>query len=47
MVAMETLLLPACRRALAEDAFEMPGEEFFEFGLQRLLDGIAVLVESR
>jgi len=46
VAAMETGDYPHVA-TLDEDAFEMPGEEFFGFGLQRLLDGIAVLVESR
>jgi AcrR family transcriptional regulator len=33
--------------ALDEDGFEMPGQQFFEFGLQRILDGIEVLVDRR
>ena len=33
--------------ALDMDAFEMGGEEFMEFGLTLLLDGVAVLVEGR
>jgi AcrR family transcriptional regulator len=33
--------------ALAEDAFEVGGEAFFEFGLQRMLDGLEVLVAAR
>jgi AcrR family transcriptional regulator len=33
--------------ALGDDAFSAGWDETFEFGLQRLLDGIAVLVESR
>jgi AcrR family transcriptional regulator len=32
---------------LAEDAFAWSGTDLFEFGLQRLLDGIAVLIEQR
>jgi AcrR family transcriptional regulator len=33
--------------ALAEDSFSLGWEESFEFGLQRLLDGVAALVRSR
>ena len=33
--------------ALDMDAFDMGGEEFMVFGLTRLLDGVAVLVEGR
>jgi len=33
--------------ALDMDAFDMGGEEFMLFGLTRLLDGVAVLVEGR
>lgn len=33
--------------ALGEDAFSLGWDETFEFGLQRLLDGVAVLVGSR
>ena len=33
--------------ALDMDAFEMGGEEFMEFGLTLLLDGIAALVAGR
>lgn len=33
--------------ALSEDAFSMGWDETFDFGLQRLLDGIAALIEAR
>jgi AcrR family transcriptional regulator len=33
--------------ALSEDAFGLGWDESFEWGLQRLLDGIAALIESR
>lgn len=33
--------------AMGEDSFDLGWEETFEFGLQRLLDGVATLVESR
>jgi hypothetical protein len=33
--------------ALDEDAFASTGEEFFEFGLQRMVDGLAALVDRR
>ena len=33
--------------ALSEDAFGLGWEETFEFGLQRLLDGVAALVAAR
>jgi AcrR family transcriptional regulator len=33
--------------ALSEDAFNLGWDETFEFGLQRLLDGIAALLEAR
>ena len=33
--------------ALDEDSFDHAGEVVFEFGLQRVLDGIQVLVDSR
>ncbi|WP_246278660.1 TetR/AcrR family transcriptional regulator C-terminal domain-containing protein [Phytohabitans rumicis] len=33
--------------ALSEDAFSLGWDETFEFGLQRLLDGIASLLSSR
>jgi hypothetical protein len=33
--------------SLADDAFAGGGAELFEFGLQRLLDGLDVLVEQR
>ena len=46
VAAMETGDYPHVA-GLDEDAFDMPGEEFFEFGLQRLLDGIKVLVAER
>jgi AcrR family transcriptional regulator len=44
--AMESGNYPAMA-ALSEDAFSLGWEETFEFGLQRLLDGIAALVDSR
>lgn len=44
--AMESGRYPAMA-ALTEDAFSMGWEETFEFGLARLLDGLAVLIEAR
>ncbi|MQA07830.1 MAG: TetR family transcriptional regulator [Pseudonocardiaceae bacterium] len=44
--AMESGRYPALA-GLAEDAFDGGMEESFEFGLQRLLDGIEALIESR
>jgi AcrR family transcriptional regulator len=44
--AMESGRYPAMA-ALSEDAFGLGWDETFEFGLQRLLDGIATLVEAR
>ncbi|MFC0530804.1 TetR/AcrR family transcriptional regulator [Phytohabitans kaempferiae] len=44
--AMESGKYPAMA-ALDENAFDMGWEETFEFGLQRMLDGLAVLFESR
>jgi hypothetical protein len=32
---------------MAADAFDMSWDDSFEFGLQRLLDGLATLVEAR
>jgi AcrR family transcriptional regulator len=46
VAAMETGDYPHVA-ALDEDGFEMPGQQFFEFGLQRILDGIEVLVDRR
>ncbi len=46
VAAMETGNYPNVA-ALDQDAFEMPGEAFFEFGLQRILDGTAALVAGR
>lgn len=46
IAAMETGRFPNMA-ALGEDAFDMSGEAFFEFGLQLLLDGFGVLVERR
>lgn len=44
--AMQTGEYPAMA-GLSEDAFEVGWEESFEFGLQRLLDGAAALIEQR
>ncbi len=44
--AMESGLYPHVA-GLDEDAFSMAGEEFMRFALDTLLDGFAVLVESR
>ena len=33
--------------ALSEDAFGLGWDETFDFGLQRLLDGVAALVHER
>ncbi|ROT29399.1 TetR/AcrR family transcriptional regulator C-terminal domain-containing protein [Micromonospora sp. HM5-17] len=44
--AMESGNFPAMA-ALNEDAFDAGWDESFEFGLQRLLDGIAALVAAR
>jgi hypothetical protein len=44
--AMATGDYPALA-GLAEDAFAAGWDETFEFGLARLLDGIAALVEPR
>jgi AcrR family transcriptional regulator len=44
--AMESGSFPHVAR-LAEDAFAMDGEAFYRFGVERLLDGLAVLVEAR
>jgi AcrR family transcriptional regulator len=44
--AMESGDYPAMA-GLAEDAFALGWDETFEFGLHRLLDGVAALVESR
>ncbi len=46
MAAMETGRYPHVA-ALDRDAFDMSGEEFLAFGLQRLLDGIGALVDAR
>ena len=46
IAAMQTGRYPHVA-SLDDDAFEMTGEAFFEFGLQRLLDGIEVLVADR
>jgi AcrR family transcriptional regulator len=46
IAAMETGDYPHVA-SLDDDAFDMPGEAFYEFGLQRLLDGIEVLVDGR
>lgn len=44
--AMATGRYPALA-AMAENAFDADWEETFEFGLQRLLDGLAALIEQR
>lgn len=44
--AMESGNYPAMA-ALSEDAFDLGWEATFEFGLERLLDGIAALVDAR
>ena len=44
--AMATGRYPALA-AMAEDTFDADWEETFEFGLQRLLDGLAALIEQR
>ena len=44
--AMKTGRYPAMA-TLADDAFDAGWEESFEFGLQRLLDGIAALIATR
>jgi AcrR family transcriptional regulator len=44
--AMSTGNYPALAR-LADDAFELGWDETFEFGLERVLDGVAALIESR
>ncbi|WP_426246307.1 TetR/AcrR family transcriptional regulator [Nocardioides sp. LHG3406-4] len=46
VAAMESGRFPHMA-ALGEDAFDMTGEAFFEFGLQLLLDGFGALVERR
>lgn len=44
--AMETGNYPTLSR-LSDDAFAQSYEQTFEFGLQRILDGIAVLIDDR
>lgn len=44
--AMESGAYPTVA-GLAEDTFAISGEEFFEFGLARLLDGLSDFVEPR
>jgi AcrR family transcriptional regulator len=46
VAAMETGDYPHVA-ALDEDSFDLSGEAVFEFGLERVLDGIQVLVDSR
>lgn len=46
VAAMETGDYPHVA-ALDDDSFDAAGVEFFDFGLQRLVDGIEVLVRSR
>lgn len=40
-------MFPALMAAIADDAFDLDDDSEFEFGLQRILDGIEVLIKER